>query len=52
MYCSDTCNILEVVLGAHNISQREDSQQIIQVKEYIKHPTYDMMLLKVLSRST
>ncbi len=50
---TDFCT--DVVLGAHNISQKEDSQQIIQVDKYIRHPnyehnqrTYDIMLLKVL----
>ncbi|KTF75420.1 hypothetical protein cypCar_00046026, partial [Cyprinus carpio] len=40
-------------LGAQNISQNEDSQQIIQVDKYIRHPkyeydhrTYDIILLK------
>uniref|UniRef100_A0A671NID5 trypsin n=1 Tax=Sinocyclocheilus anshuiensis TaxID=1608454 RepID=A0A671NID5_9TELE len=55
-HCLDkTTNFLEVVLGAHNISQNEDSQQIIQVDKYIRNPkyendglTYDIMLLKVL----
>ncbi|KAA0715658.1 Granzyme B [Triplophysa tibetana] len=48
----------EVVLGAHNISQKEECQQRIQVKQYIRHPlfevnnekdySYDIMLLKVI----
>jgi len=53
-HSKETTN-LKVVLGAHNISQREDSQQIIQVDKYIRHPnydqnhrTYDIMLIKVL----
>ncbi|XP_073767503.1 granzyme 3, tandem duplicate 4 isoform X1 [Danio rerio] len=53
----DTTN-LEVVLGAHNISQRENSQQIIQVQKYIKHPNYqkknhsfDIMLLKLKTKA-
>ncbi|XP_065107503.1 transmembrane protease serine 9-like [Paramisgurnus dabryanus] len=51
-------NHLEVVLGAHNFSQKEKSQQRIQVKKYIRHPlfeqqinmvdySYDIMLLKL-----
>ncbi|XP_073767504.1 granzyme 3, tandem duplicate 4 isoform X2 [Danio rerio] len=55
--CRDTTN-LEVVLGAHNISQRENSQQIIQVQKYIKHPNYqkknhsfDIMLLKLKTKA-
>nr|XP_055071634.1 granzyme B-like isoform X2 [Misgurnus anguillicaudatus] len=50
-------NYLEVVLGAHNISQEEESQQRIQVKQYIRHNlfeqnnlkdfSYDIMLLKL-----
>lgn len=44
---------MTVVLGAHNISKKEKSQQWIQVAEYIPHPEYtgesdnDIMLLKV-----
>lgn len=42
-----------VVLGAHNISKSEPSQQQIQVAKYHPHPKYtgkhdyDIMLLKV-----
>ncbi|XP_067300146.1 granzyme B(G,H)-like [Pseudorasbora parva] len=58
-HCLDqTFNSLEVVLGAHNISQNEASQQIIQVEKYIKHPhyakndfTYDIMLLKLKTKA-
>ncbi|XP_016382841.1 granzyme B-like [Sinocyclocheilus rhinocerous] len=58
-HCLDkTTNFLEVVLGAHNISQNEDSQQIIQVDKYIRHPkyendglTYDIMLLKMKTKA-
>ncbi|KTG07138.1 hypothetical protein cypCar_00017685 [Cyprinus carpio] len=58
-HCLDkTTSFLEVVLGAHNISQNEDSQQIIQVDKYIKHPkyeneglTYDIMLLKMKTKA-
>lgn len=46
---------LEVLLGAHNINQKESQQQRIQVQKYILHPCYergerpnDIMLLKVL----
>uniref|UniRef100_A0AAY4BKX7 trypsin n=1 Tax=Denticeps clupeoides TaxID=299321 RepID=A0AAY4BKX7_9TELE len=46
---------LEAVLGAHNISRHESSQQRIGVSRYNKHPLflhpaetqYDMMLLRV-----
>ncbi|XP_060733246.1 granzyme B-like [Tachysurus vachellii] len=45
---------LEVVLGAHNITQEEPQQQRITVEERIKHPCYksnerpnDIMLLKL-----
>ncbi|XP_036401495.1 transmembrane protease serine 9-like [Megalops cyprinoides] len=46
---------LEVVLGAHNISEREATQQRIEVEKYHKHPfhskprqrDYDIMLLKL-----
>ncbi|XP_060732044.1 granzyme B-like [Tachysurus vachellii] len=51
-------NKLEVVLGAHNISQKEPQQQRIIVKKYIKHPCYksnehpnDIMLLKLKSKA-
>uniref|UniRef100_A0A8C2JLS6 trypsin n=1 Tax=Cyprinus carpio TaxID=7962 RepID=A0A8C2JLS6_CYPCA len=57
-HCLDTTTKLEVVLGAHNISQNEDSQQIIQVDKYIRHPqymndhrTYDIMLLKLKTKA-
>ncbi|XP_060784679.1 granzyme B-like [Neoarius graeffei] len=45
---------LEVVLGAHNIKQKESKQQRIHVKKCIKHPCYrkkqpqnDIVLLKL-----
>lgn len=52
---------LEVVLGAHNIKEQEESQQRIQIRDYFYHPKYkeyldagdwrnlsvDIMLLKV-----
>uniref|UniRef100_A0A3Q3G9C7 trypsin n=1 Tax=Kryptolebias marmoratus TaxID=37003 RepID=A0A3Q3G9C7_KRYMA len=44
---------ITVVLGAHDISQAEDSQQKIQVEKYHKHPKYtggfdyDIMLLEL-----
>ncbi|XP_060784676.1 granzyme B-like isoform X2 [Neoarius graeffei] len=45
---------LEVVLGAHNITQKEPQQQRIHVQKYIKYPCYkknkrpdDIMLLKL-----
>ncbi|XP_056610807.1 granzyme B-like isoform X2 [Triplophysa dalaica] len=51
----------EVVLGAHNISQKEESQQRIQVKQYMRHPlfevnnekdySYDIMLLKLKTKA-
>ncbi|XP_073711356.1 granzyme B isoform X2 [Misgurnus anguillicaudatus] len=55
-------NHLEVVLGAHNISQEENSQQRIEVKKYIRHPffekqknkedfSYDIMLLKLKTKA-
>ncbi|KAI4879232.1 hypothetical protein NFI96_012113, partial [Prochilodus magdalenae] len=52
---------LDVVLGAHSISQNARHHQRIQVKKYIKHPlynegtkdwSYDIMLLKLQSRAT
>ncbi|KAM9486862.1 granzyme B-like [Clarias gariepinus] len=49
---------LEVVLGAHNISQKEPQQQRIQVQKYFKHPFYknnerlnDIMILKLKSKA-
>ncbi|KAB5576869.1 hypothetical protein PHYPO_G00203470 [Pangasianodon hypophthalmus] len=49
---------LEVVLGAHNINQKEPQQQRIQVQKYIKHPCYkqeerpnDIMILKLKSKA-
>ncbi|KAI4879231.1 hypothetical protein NFI96_012112 [Prochilodus magdalenae] len=51
---------MDVVLGAHNISKKESSQQRIQVKKYITHPsyktkqndwTYDIMLLKLKTKA-
>lgn len=42
-----------VVLGAHDISKKEKSQQRIKVAKYYRHPKfngkydYDIMLLKV-----
>ncbi|KAK2904916.1 hypothetical protein QQF64_033073 [Cirrhinus molitorella] len=57
-HCWDCITDLEVVLGAHNISQNEDSQQIIQVNKYMRHPkyendntTYDIMLLKLKTKA-
>lgn len=45
---------MTVVLGAHRIDKKEESQQWIQVADYIPHPNYkerdlenDIMLLKV-----
>ncbi|XP_036431430.1 granzyme B-like isoform X2 [Colossoma macropomum] len=51
---------LEVLLGAHNISRKESSQQRIKVEKYIKHPSYkeaqndrsyDIMLLKLKTKA-
>ncbi|XP_001341145.4 mast cell protease 1A isoform X1 [Danio rerio] len=42
---------LQIVLGAHNISQKENSQQIIQVEKYIKHRKFDIMLLKLRTKA-
>uniref|UniRef100_A0A8B9GQP8 trypsin n=1 Tax=Astyanax mexicanus TaxID=7994 RepID=A0A8B9GQP8_ASTMX len=51
---------LEVLLGAHNISRKEPSQRRIEVKKYIKHPSYkegqhnhsyDIMLLKLKNKA-
>ncbi|XP_066497382.1 granzyme B(G,H)-like isoform X2 [Hoplias malabaricus] len=64
-HCVDACGLsgkkrLEAVLGAHNISQKEQSQQRIQVKKWIKHPSYqecqnnwsfDIMLLKLKTKA-
>ncbi|KAK3543593.1 hypothetical protein QTP70_023957, partial [Hemibagrus guttatus] len=49
---------LEVVLGAHNISENEPQQQRIRVQKCIKHPCYkregwldDIMILKLKSEA-
>ncbi|XP_031436605.1 mast cell protease 1A-like [Clupea harengus] len=48
---------MEVVLGAHNINQKEASQQRIKVKKFLKHPLftsqydYDIMLLKLKTKA-
>ncbi len=48
---------MTVVLGAHDISKKEKSQQLMQVDKYIPHPQftggwdYDIMLIKVNSKS-
>ncbi|XP_030642486.1 granzyme B-like [Chanos chanos] len=54
-------NHLKVVLGAHNIAKKEDSQQVIEVKKYYRHPkfgkngpsdmNYDIMLLKLKTKA-
>lgn len=46
-----------VVLGAHNISKTEASQQSIHVAKYFPHPCYanydnDIMLLKVSAKKS
>lgn len=54
-HCKDCYQDITVVLGAHNISRKEKSQQRINVKKYHVHPQfismnqtdYDIMLLKV-----
>lgn len=43
---------MSVVLGAHKISKKEASQQLIEVAKYFPHPDFkdydnDIMLLKV-----
>ncbi|XP_047457185.1 granzyme B-like [Mugil cephalus] len=48
---------MTVVLGAHNISKKEDSQQHLTVAKYYKHPKYkkfdyDIMLLKLENNAT
>uniref|UniRef100_A0A3Q3AUM6 Mast cell protease 4-like n=1 Tax=Kryptolebias marmoratus TaxID=37003 RepID=A0A3Q3AUM6_KRYMA len=52
-HCKDCYRDMTVVLGAHDISQKEKSQQKINVKKYYVHPKfngkydYDIMLLKL-----
>uniref|UniRef100_A0A3B3VP82 Granzyme 3, tandem duplicate 3 n=1 Tax=Poecilia latipinna TaxID=48699 RepID=A0A3B3VP82_9TELE len=53
-HCKDCYKDITVVLGAHNISKKEESQQRINVKKYHVHPQfeanqyeYDIMLLKL-----
>uniref|UniRef100_UPI0037E721F0 granzyme B-like n=1 Tax=Semicossyphus pulcher TaxID=241346 RepID=UPI0037E721F0 len=49
---------MTVVLGAHNISKKEKSQQLIKVAEFHPHPNYtgkydyDIMLLKLENSAT
>ncbi|KAG7241716.1 hypothetical protein INR49_025181 [Caranx melampygus] len=56
-HCQDS-QPLTVVLGAHNISKKEKSQQLIQVGRYYPHPNYngkydyDIMLLKLKNNAT
>uniref|UniRef100_A0A3B3VNU5 trypsin n=1 Tax=Poecilia latipinna TaxID=48699 RepID=A0A3B3VNU5_9TELE len=53
-YVLTAAHYITVVLGAHNISKKEESQQRINVKKYHVHPQfeanqyeYDIMLLKL-----
>ncbi|XP_032424400.1 granzyme B(G,H)-like [Xiphophorus hellerii] len=53
-HCKNCFQDITVVLGAHNISKKERSQQRINVKKYHAHPQfkadqfeYDIMLLKL-----
>ncbi|XP_054887951.1 transmembrane protease serine 11G-like [Poeciliopsis prolifica] len=53
-HCKDCYQDITVVLGAHNISTKEGSQQRINVKKYHVHPQfkadqyeYDIMLLEL-----
>ena len=48
------CSSIDVTLGAHNIMERERTQQVIPVRRAIPHPGYndktqvnDIMLLQV-----
>lgn len=48
---------ITVILGAHNISQNERTQQVIPVKTAIRHPNYhpkvnDIMLLQLQRKAT
>ncbi|XP_019490557.1 PREDICTED: duodenase-1-like, partial [Hipposideros armiger] len=52
--CKSLCNSTNVTLGAHNIKQKEKTQQTIRVKNPIFHPGYissshwnDIMLLQL-----
>ncbi|XP_028249566.1 granzyme B-like isoform X1 [Parambassis ranga] len=52
-HCKNSSEPITVVLGAHNITKNETSQQRIKVAKYYKHPKYtgkfdyDIMLLKL-----
>ncbi|XP_049905346.1 mast cell protease 4-like [Epinephelus moara] len=52
-HCKNTVQAMTVVLGAHDISKKEKSQQWIQVAKYHQHPKYtgkydyDIMLLEL-----
>ncbi|XP_053154972.1 mast cell protease 1A-like [Hemicordylus capensis] len=50
---------ITVILGAHNVYHIEDSQQVIGVQSYFRHPEYDrwttandILLLKLTSKAT
>uniref|UniRef100_A0A671NGE0 trypsin n=1 Tax=Sinocyclocheilus anshuiensis TaxID=1608454 RepID=A0A671NGE0_9TELE len=59
--CKFVRDHFEVVLGAHNITKKEKSQQRIPVRKYIRHPmfeqnkekdySYDIMLLKLKNKA-
>ncbi|XP_041858488.1 granzyme B-like [Melanotaenia boesemani] len=57
-HCKDSSQAMTVVLGAHDISKREKSQQRIPVAAYYPHPKYnkkcgnDIMLLKLKKKAT
>ncbi|XP_029314242.1 granzyme F-like [Cottoperca gobio] len=56
-HCKDTQNMM-VVLGAHDLSKKEKSQQCIEVAKYHPHPKftgeydYDIMLLELTKNAT
>lgn len=53
MFFSLDAGEMTVVLGAHDITKKEKTQQLFQVAQYFQHPNftggfdYDIMLLKV-----
>ncbi|RVE57725.1 hypothetical protein OJAV_G00202120 [Oryzias javanicus] len=52
-HCKDDSQPMTVVLGAHDISKKEKTQQHIRVQKYSQHPSYaggtanDIMLVKL-----
>ncbi|TKS67451.1 Granzyme E [Collichthys lucidus] len=56
-HCNNSKHEMTVVLGAHDITKKENSQQRIKVAKYIQHPNYngghgyDIMLLELKNKA-